>query len=295
MSSASLSVFLPMSGDSSGPHISVEEKYAALRRVLREMGSVVIGFSGGADSALLAKVAYDELSYNALALIAVSESYPKRECEEAEALAAEMGIPVVTVETSELANDAYAANPTNRCYYCKQELFVHLARAARERGFRWVAYGANHDDLGDYRPGHQAAQECGARAPLLEVGLTKAEIRHLSRQLGLKTWDKPALACLSSRFPYGTRITAELLQRLDKAEEYLRHELGFRQVRVRHHDTIARLEIGIDEMPRLWDESLRTRISDTLKKLGYTYVAVELTGYRSGSLNAGVGAAADGL
>jgi len=280
--------FLPVNQDTAAPAVPIEHKYDALRRVLREMGAVVIGFSGGADSALLTRVAHDELGANAVAVIALSESYARRERDEALALAAEIGVPVLTVEARELDNEAYASNPTNRCYYCKTELFTHLARVAKGRGIQWVAYGANHDDLGDYRPGQQAAKEYGARAPLLEVGLTKAEIRHLSRQLGLRTWDKPAMACLSSRFPYGTRITSELLERLDAAEDYLRHTLGFRQVRVRHHDTIARLELGVEEMERLLQPVLREEISAKLKSLGYTYVAVELGGYKSGSLNAGI-------
>ncbi len=286
----SLASFLPVNTNPGAPQPNLEEKYAALRETLRAMRSVVIGFSGGADSALLAKVAHDELGNQALAVIALSESYPKRERDDALALAGEIGLPVMTVEARELDNEAYAANPTNRCYFCKTELFSHLSRVARERGIPWIAYGANHDDLGDYRPGQQAAREFGARAPLLEVGLTKAEIRHLSRVLGMPTWDKPALACLSSRFPYGTRITAELLERLDAAEDYLRHDLGFRQVRVRHHDTIARLEVDPGEMNRLLDPVLRGQISDRLKALGYTYVAVELGGYKSGSLNATLGA-----
>lgn len=282
----SLARFLPVNADAGVPPVPLAQKYDALRETLRAMGSVVIGFSGGADSALLAKVAYDELGDAALAVIALSESYARREQSDALALADAIGVPVLTVQAHELENESYAANPPNRCYFCKAELFTQLSAVARERAIPWIAYGANHDDLSDYRPGHRAAQEFAARAPLLEVGLTKAEIRHLSKQLGLATWDKPALACLSSRFPYGTRITAELLARLDAAEDYLRHDLKFRQVRVRHHDTVARLEVGADEMERLLDAGLRQDISDRLKTLGYTYVAVELTGYQSGSLNA---------
>jgi uncharacterized protein len=280
--------FLPVNTNIQEPSVPLEEKYRILRETLRRMEAVVIGFSGGADSALLLKVAHDELGAQAVGVIALSESYPKRERDDALALGEALNIPIVTVEARELDNESYASNPTNRCYFCKAELFTHLARVAGERGIRWIAYGANHDDLGDYRPGQTAAQEFGARAPLLEAGLTKAEIRHLSKQLALPTWDKPALACLSSRFPYGTRITAELLARLDAAEDYLRHDLGFRQVRVRHHDTIARLEVDAGEMDRLLDPGLRQQISERLKALGYTYVAVELGGYTSGSLNAGL-------
>lgn len=289
-----LTRFLPVNVDNGTPAVPLELKYKSLRETIRALGSVVIGFSGGADSALLARVAHDELGERAIAVIALSESYAKREMRDALALAEAIGIPVLTVEAHELDNEDYASNPTNRCYFCKAELFTHLSQVARERGIPWIAYGANHDDLGDYRPGHQAAKEFAARAPLLEVGMTKAEIRHLSRALGLPTWDKPAMACLSSRFPYGTRITAELLARLDAAEDFLRHDLAFRQVRVRHHDTIARLEVGADEMERLLQPELRGQISDRLKELGYTYVAVELTGYKSGSLNATLSGAEHG-
>lgn len=285
----SLNRFLPVNVDPGQPIVPLAQKYDRLRETLREMESVVVGFSGGADSALLTRVAHDELGDRAVAVVALSESYPKRERDEAVALAARIGVPLVTVETRELENESYASNPADRCYYCKTELFVHLSAVARDRSIRWIAYGANHDDLGDYRPGQQAAREFGVRAPLIEVGLTKPEIRHLSKELGLSTWDKPAMACLSSRFPYGTRITAQLLARLDAAEDFLRHDLGFRQIRVRHHDSIARLEVDAAEIDRMLDPDLRQRISDRLKELGYTYVAMELTGYRSGSLNAPLG------
>ncbi|HEY3330038.1 MAG TPA: ATP-dependent sacrificial sulfur transferase LarE [Capsulimonadaceae bacterium] len=285
-----MSVYLPVATDEliTLPSQPIDEKLRVLRKTLKEMHSVVIGYSGGADSALLTRVAFDELGENAVAVMAISESYPRREQAEARELAAAIGVPLVTVETDELSNEQYASNPVNRCYYCKLELFVHLSKVAKERGIRWLAYGANHDDLGDYRPGQVAASEFGARAPLIEAGLTKPEIRHISRELGLPTWSKPAMACLSSRFPYGTRITAELLAKVEQAEDYLRGELGFRQVRVRHHDTIARIEIAADEMGRLLDPDLRDQVSARIKALGYAFVAVELAGFRSGSLNVGV-------
>ena len=197
-----MSVLLQMAN--SAPVVSsyeIEHKLAHLRAILRDMAGVVIGFSGGVDSALLTRVAYDELGENAVAVMAISESYPKREQDDALAFAAKLGVPLVTVATDELRNEAYAANPTNRCYYCKAELFTHLSRVASERSIRWIAYGANHDDLSDYRPGQVAAREFGARAPLIEASLTKPEIRHISRELGLPTWDKPAMACLSSPCP----------------------------------------------------------------------------------------------
>jgi uncharacterized protein len=284
-----MSVELPVLG--SAPITSVAstaEKLDRLRSILRDMGSAVIGFSGGVDSALLTRVAHDELADRAIAVMAVSESYPKREQDEATAFATSLGVPLLTVATEELRNEEYASNPTNRCYYCKQELFVHLSKIASEHGIRWIAYGANHDDLSDYRPGQVAAREFGARAPLIEAGLTKPEIRRISKELGLPTWDKPAMACLSSRFPYGTRITAELLRQVELAEDYLRHDLGFRQIRVRHHDKIARIEVAREEMDRLMEPVLRDAISEKLKSLGYAFVAVELSGFRSGSLNAGL-------
>ena len=284
-----LTQFLPVNQPSGVAAVTLEDKYVALRDALADMGSVVIGFSGGADSALLVKVAHDLLGERAVAVIAISESYARRERDEALRLAETIGVPVVTVDARELDNENYASNPENRCYYCKVELFMHLSKVARDRGIPWIAYGANHDDLGDYRPGQIAAGEFGVRAPLLEVGMTKAEIRHLSKSLGLPTWDKPAMACLSSRFPYGTRITAELLERLDKAEDYLRHDLGFRQIRVRHHDTIARIEVDAAEMDRMLDPQIRDAVSRRLKELGYTFVALELSGFRSGSLNATMG------
>nr|CAA9238375.1 ATP-utilizing enzyme of the PP-loop superfamily [uncultured Armatimonadetes bacterium] len=266
-----------------------DHKLNDLRALLRDMGSLVLGYSGGVDSAFLAKVAQEELGDRAVAVVALSESYADREKEAAVALAESHGIRLRTVRTNELENEHYAANPTNRCFYCKEELFVHLRRVAEEMGIPHIAYGAIIDDLGDHRPGAQAAEEYGARAPLQEAMLSKAEIRVLSRRMGLPTWDKPSLACLSSRFPYGTRITADLLRRLDRCEEFL-HDLGFRQVRVRHHDTIARIEIERGEFGRVLEGDVADRIVARFKELGYTYVSLDLAGYRSGSMNANLGA-----
>jgi uncharacterized protein len=262
-----------------------ERKLAALRGLLREIGGIVLGYSGGVDSAFLARVAQEELGERAIAVVALSESYAAREKDAALALAESIGIRLRTVRTNELENEAYAANPTNRCYYCKEELFTHLKRVSEETGIPTIAYGAIADDLGDHRPGAVAAKEYGARAPLQEVMLSKAEIRILSRRMGLPTWDKPSLACLSSRFPYGTRITGELLARLDRCEEFL-HDLGFRQVRVRHHDAIARIEIDKAEFARVLEPGVSDAIAARFKELGYTYVALDLAGYRSGSMNA---------
>ena len=262
-----------------------ERKLAALRALLREMGGIVLGYSGGVDSAFLAKVAQEELGERAVAVVALSESYAAREKDTALELAERIGIRLRTVRTHELENEAYAANPTNRCYYCKEELFTHLKKVSEQTGIRWIAYGAIADDLGDHRPGAVAAAEDGARAPLQEVMLSKAEIRLLSKKMGLPTWDKPSLACLSSRFPYGTRITGELLARLDRCEEFL-HDLGFRQVRVRHHDTIARIEIDRAEFARVLEPGVSDAIARRFTELGYTYVALDLAGYRSGSMNA---------
>lgn len=262
-----------------------ERKLEQLRALLREMGGIVIGYSGGVDSAFLAKVAQEELGERAVAVVALSESYAAREKDAALELAERIGIRLRAVRTNELQNENYAANPTNRCYYCKEELFVHLKRVADEIGIQNIGYGAIADDLGDHRPGQTAAAEYGARAPLQEVMLWKSEIRLLSKRLGLPTWDKPSLACLSSRIPYGTPVTAELLARLDRCENVL-HDQGFRQVRVRHHDTIARIEIDRDEFPRLLEPGVSDTIVAQFKQLGYTYVSLDLAGYRSGSMNA---------
>jgi uncharacterized protein len=264
--------------------MTTEAKYARLLEVLGNLESAVVAFSGGVDSTFLARAARDALGDRALLVTADSETYPASELAAARELAEELGMRHVVVATRELDNPDYVRNPANRCFFCKEELFTTLAPIAEREGFRHVVYGANMDDLGDHRPGMDSARQRGVRAPLIEAELGKAEIRELSRTLGLPTWDKPSFACLSSRFQYGDRITADKLRRVDAAEEYVR-SLGFRQFRVRHHERLARLEIPLEEMGRLWEEGRREAIVTRFRELGYLYVAVDLAGFQSGSAN----------
>lgn len=263
----------------------LESKYDRLKAILRELDSVAIAYSGGVDSTFLLKVAVDELGPDrVLGIVAVSESYPARELEEARRLAEEMGARIRLIETEELSNPEYARNPANRCFHCKTELFTKMFPVAQEEGLKHLLYGVNADDMGDFRPGIQAAKRMGARGPLQEAGLTKNEIRLLSRRLGLRTWDKPAYACLSSRIPYGQIITKEALLQVDAAENFL-HDLGFRQVRVRHHDKVARIELPAQDMARLLSDGAAELVVAKLKGLGYLYVTLDLQGYRTGSMN----------
>jgi uncharacterized protein len=264
--------------------VNLELKAAALDARLASLGSVLVAYSGGVDSAFLAITAARVLGPHSLCVTADSPSYPDRHREIALDTARAFALRHEIVRTEEIERPEYRANPANRCYYCKHELYTHLTGIARARGFAAVVDGSNADDRGDYRPGRQAAREFGVLSPLDEAGLTKPEIRELARRAGLATWDEPASACLSSRIPYHSEVTPEKLRTIEAAEQVLR-TLGFRVFRVRHHDTIARLELGRDEIARALEPAVADHIDRELRALGYAHVTVDLRGYRLGSLN----------
>lgn len=259
-------------------------KLEQLKSLLRGYGRTLIAYSGGVDSVLLAKIAHDMLGDEALAVIADSPSLPRRELSEALVIAEQFRFPVRVIKTQEMADENYTSNPSNRCYFCKSELFDELTTIAKVEGWQTLVYGENASDIGDYRPGAAAAKEFQVRAPLKEVGMTKAEIRELSAELGLPTADKPQMACLSSRIPHGEPVTEEALRMIEAAENVLR-DAGFYDVRVRHHKDMARIEVGADELPRLLDEELREFVTKALNEIGYAHVTLDLQGYRRGGAN----------
>jgi pyridinium-3,5-biscarboxylic acid mononucleotide sulfurtransferase len=264
--------------------MDVDAKLDRLRTIVAEMPSALVAFSGGVDSAFLLRIVHDVLGSRCVALTTVSPTTPAEDIDEAKRQATALGVAHLLVDADELAIPGYADNPTNRCYFCKDNLFTLCAAEAARRGLAVVVDGANLDDLGDHRPGLVAATERGVRHPLVEAGFAKADVRAASRALGLATWDRPASPCLSSRFPYGTRITPERLAQVAAAERFLRAR-GFSELRVRFHGDVARLEVPVDAMPRLLEPTLRADVVAELKRLGFTWIALDLQGFRSGSLN----------
>lgn len=263
---------------------TILSKFEKLKNLLGEMGKVLVAFSGGVDSSFLLKVAIDVLGENVLAVIASSETYPEKERDEAVKLAKRLNVRYEVIQTKELENPDFAHNPPERCYFCKMELFSKLKDIAESEGIPHVLDGSNFEDTSDFRPGAKAAEELGVLSPLKEVGLVKQEIRQLSKYVDLPTWNKPSMACLSSRFPYFTEIEPESLKQVAQAEEFLKG-LGFNQVRVRHHGQIARIEIEPQEFSKIVEKATKEKIINAFKKFGFIYIALDLAGFRSGSMN----------
>ena len=264
--------------------MTLHEKYNRLKKTLKEARSGAVAYSGGVDSTFLLTVAYDVLGDQVIGVTARSSTYPEREYNEAKSHAEKLGVRHITIVSEELEIEGFSKNPVNRCYFCKAELFSKVKSQADKYGLKHVFDGSNLDDTSDYRPGMKAAKEQGVISPLKEAGFTKDDIRKLSKELDVPTWDKPAFACLSSRFPYGKEITAEKLSMVEKAEQYLL-DIGFRQIRVRHHDEIARIEVEPNERAKFFDLDKMDQIGNKFRKIGFKYVTLDILGYRTGSMN----------